>query len=389
MSQPPRFQDKIFPSYVCQLHKSLYGQKQAPREWFKRLSSFFHSLNFQGSSTDTSLFFCYHNNTPIFILIYVDDILLISPSFADITPLIQTLKNTFTMKDLGPTHYFLGIEFRRKSNECFLSQTKYALSIIKKLHMEHTKVVSNPCSFSASNLSKLISVDPSIYHSTVGALQYLTITRPDISFAINKACQSMHSPTEDDWLKFKHLLRYIKGTLTDSLFYHSQFDFTLEVFSDAYWAGSSSNRRSTGGFYIFLGQNFISWSSRKQKTVARSSTEAEYRALSDATAEILWLRSLLQELQLPLPISPILWCKKIGATYLAANPVFHSRMKHVEIHYHFVRELVNSKQLRIAYVSTKDQLADLLTKALPKQRFLHLKSKLHVLTTVSLREGTE
>ena len=199
----------------------------------------------------------------------------------------------------------------------------------------------------------------------------------------------MHSPTEDDWLEVKHLLRYIKGTLTGSLFYHSQPDFTLEVFNDADWAGSSSDRRSTGGFYIFLGQNLISWSSRKHKTIARSSTEAEYRALSNATAKILWLRSLLQELRLPLPISPILWCDNIRATYLAVNPVFHSRMNHVEIHYHFVRELVSSKQLWIGYVSTKDQLADLLTKALPKQRFLHLKSKLHVLPTVSLRDGIE
>ena len=229
MSQPPGFQDKIFPSYVCQLHKSLYALKQGPREWFKRLSSFLHSLNFQGSSTDTSLFFHYHNNTPIFILIYVDDILLIYPSFANITPLIQTLKNTCTMKDLGPSHYFLGIEFLQKSNRCFLSK-KNALSIIKKSHVEHTKPVSNPCSFSTSNLSKLISVDPSIYRSTVGALHYLTIT-----FVVNKACQSMHSPTEDDWLKVKHLLRYIKGTFTDSLFYHSQSDFTFEVFSDADW----------------------------------------------------------------------------------------------------------------------------------------------------------
>ena len=386
MSQPPGFQDKIFPSYVYQLHKSLYGLKQAPREWFKRFS-FLHSLNFQGSSIDSSPFFLYHNNTPIFILIYGDDILLISPSFVDITRLIQTLKNTFTMKDLGPAHYFLGIEFLRKSNGCFLFQTKYALSIIKKLHMEHTKPVSNPCSFSTSNLSKLIYVDPSIYRSTVGALQYLTITWPDISCVVNKACQSMHSPTEDDWLKVKHLLRYIKGTLTDSLFYHSQSDFTLEVFIDADWASSSSNRRSTGGFNIFLGQNLISWSSQKKKIVSWSSIEAEYRALSDATTEILRLRSLLQELRLPLPFSPILWCDNIGATYLAENPVFHSRMKHVEIHYHFVRELVNSKQLRIGYLSTKDQLANFLTKALPKQRFLHLKSKLHVLPTVSLQEG--
>ena len=129
--------------------------------------------------------------------------------------------------------------------------------------MEHTKLVSNPCSFSASNLSKLISVDPSIYRSTVGALQYLTITRTNISFVVNKACQSMHSPTKDDWLKVKHLLRYIKGTLTDSHFYHSQSDFTLEVFIDADWADSSSDRKSTGGFYIFLGQNLISWSSQK------------------------------------------------------------------------------------------------------------------------------
>ena len=157
------------------------------------------------------------------------------------------------------------------------------------------------------------------------------------------------------------------------------------MFSDADWASCPTDRRSTSGYLVYLGQHLISWRCQKQRTVARSSTEAEYKAVADATAKFIWIKSLFQELCIPLQRTPILWCDNVGATYLAVNPVFHARTKHVEIDYHFVREQVQLKHLRIGYVSTKDQTADILTKALPKSRFLYLKSKLHLLPTLDLR----
>ena len=214
------------------------------------------------------------------------------------------------------------------------------------------------------------------------------MTRPDIAFAVNYACRSMHPPQSADWVRLKHLLRYLKGTIDYGLHIKQDSDLSLTAYNDADWAGNSLDRRSTGGFLVYLGSNLISWSSKKQPTVARSSTEAEYKAVANAASELLWIKSLLRELRISLP-APILWCDNIGATYLSANPVFHARMKHIEIDFHFVREQVAARQLRVSIISSQDQTDNLLTKALPKQRFQLLRSKLNVLPAFHLRGGVK
>ena len=187
----------------------------------------------------------------------------------------------------------------------------------------------------------------------------------------------------------KHLLRYLKGTITEGLKVSRTSTLHISLYSDVDWAGSSDVRRSTSGFLIYLGVNLISWSSKKQQTVARSSTESEYKVVANATSELKWIQSLLREINLQITTTPTLWCDNIEATYLAANLVFHGRMKHIEIDFHFVQEYVNACKLKISYISTKDQLTDILTKPLPKLQFVKLKTNLNVIPTMRFLEGIE
>ena len=178
--------------------------------------------------------------------------------------------------------------------------------------------------------------DATRFWQHVGALQYLTFTRPDIFFVVNQVCQFMHAPTESHWATVKRILRYLHGTTSHGLPITCSSSFYLHGFTDADWAGSIENIKSTGGYLVFFGQTSISWKSGKQRTVARSSTEAEYKALVDGTTEVIWLQYLLMDLQIPTTSAPIIWCDNLGATYFSANPVFHARTKHIEIDYHFV-----------------------------------------------------
>lgn len=362
------------------MKKALYGLRQAPRAWYNKLRTYLLKLGFVNSVADTSLFIRVTNGTILYFLVYVDDMLITGSNNQQIDTLITALNARFSLKDLGETKYFLSIEFTRTSHGLHLSQQKYITDLLEKTKMVAAKPVTTPMSLtpklSLTSGSKLD--DPREYRATIGSLQYLSFTRPDIAFAVNRLSQFMHQPTDLHWMAAKRILRYLAGTPSHGIYIRRGSPLALHGFSDADWAGDTDDFISTNAYVIYLGGTPISWSSKKQTGVARSSTEAEYRAVANAASEIRWITSLLTELRVRLPAAPVIYCDNIGATHLSANPVFHSRMKHLALDFHFIRENVQAGRLRVTHVSTRDQLADPLTKPLSKPRFQKLTVKLGV-----------
>lgn len=291
------------------------------------------------------------------------------------------------MKDLGLANYFLGVELRKTGQRMFINQQRYALNLLQKTGFNDAKPLSTPvASGQKINLHDGDPLpDPTEYRSVVGALQYLTISRPDIAFAVNQVCQFMHKPTTVHWTAVKRILRYVKGSVSHGLMYQPGSTI-VQAYSDADYAGDPDDRHSTGGYVVYLGLNPISWSSKKQRTVSRSSTEAEYRQLAYTAAELSWLRSLFKDLGIILP-PPTLRCDNISSLALASNPIFHARTKHLEVDYHYVREKVIRGELQVRYISTVDQVADIFTKGLSRQRFTGLRSKLMVRESPHLLAG--
>lgn len=387
MEQPQGFIDHDHPDFVCRLHKALYGLKQAPRAWFHKLSSSLLDIGFMASLVDSSLFILHSGSVRIFLLIYVDDIIITGPGDALIRSLITKLQQEFPLKDLGPLHFFLGIQVSRTLAGLHLCQSKYITDLLHRTHMQDAKPSKSPCA-SGAKLSRFDGeplVNPSEYRSVVGALQYCTLTRAKISFAVNQLCQHMHAPTSVHLSAVKRVFKVPKsfGRSWSPL---TKSSLHLTAYCDSDWAGCPNDRRSTSGFAIFFGQNLISWSAKKQPVVSRSSTEAEYRSLAVTTAEIYWLRMLLKEIHFPLTFPHAIWCDNVSALALASNPIYHGRTKHIEVDYHFVRGKVLNRDTLIKFISTQNQVADIFTKGLSSARFLLLKSKLLViLSPINLR----
>jgi histone deacetylase 1/2 len=293
MRQPPGFVDPARPHHLCRLFKALYGLKQAPRAWHARLGSVLRALGFIPSSADTSLFLLQRPEVTMYLLVYVDDIILISSSDAAADRLVAALSGDFAVKDLGALHFFLGLEVSRSSAGLTLTQKKYSLDLLRRAGMLKCKPASTPMSaidrLSALDGDPLSSDDATEYRSLVGGLQYLTITRPNVSYAVNRVCQYLHAPRTSHWSAVKRILRYICLTASYGLLLQPAPSYEISAFSDADWAGCPDDRRSTGGHAVFLGPNLIAWNARKQATVSHSNTEAEYKAVADATAEIIWV----------------------------------------------------------------------------------------------------
>ncbi|XP_020677487.1 uncharacterized protein LOC110096062 [Dendrobium catenatum] len=291
MHQPPGFQDSLHPNHVCRLKKALYGLKQSPREWYATLSNHLTRYDFHISASDQSLLTYKSGNIRLYILIYVDDILLTGNSQTEIHKLLSNLHENFHMRNLGSLSQFLGIQAHKTTSGIILHQQPYAKKIIEIAGMSQSKTVPTPipCKVTTTNTFNDPHDNPNLYRQIIGSLQYLTLTRPDIQFAVQQLCQHMQHPLKRHHEALKRLLRFIHGTIQTGIPLKRD-SLILQGCVDADWASNQQDRSSISGFCNFLGQSPISWQVKKQSTIARSSTEAEYRALAAEATEILWLR---------------------------------------------------------------------------------------------------
>lgn len=280
MIQPPWFIDKDNPGFVCCLKRVLYGLKLAPRAWYTELKTFLVSVGFTYSLGDTSLFTLRSGNNFVYILIYVDDILVTGSCLKLIDKVIAAVARRFSLKNLGKLSYLLGLEASRTDSGIRLTQQRHTTDLLCHTNMDNAKPVTTPMSSSDHLTAKSGSLltDPTQYRPTIGSLQYLRLTRPDISFAVNRLSQFMHRPTTAHWEAAKRVLRYLAAMITYGIFFSAKTPLTLHAYSDVDWGGDRDDYTYTSAYIVYLGKQPISWA-WKQKGVSRSSMEVEYRAV--------------------------------------------------------------------------------------------------------------
>ncbi|KAL9226203.1 hypothetical protein vseg_002041 [Gypsophila vaccaria] len=368
------------PGKVCRLKKSLYGLRQASRCWFAKLSDSLLAFGFRQCMSDYSLFCYQHGDVEVFILVYVDDLVIGGNDADGIRRVKDYLRTYFHMKDLGSLKYFLGLEVARSSSGIFLCQRKYALDILTETGL----LGARPSSIPLEQNHKLgladdaFLKDPEVYRRLVGRLIYLTNTRPDLSYSVHILSCFMHAPRETHWQAALRVVRYIKNHPGQGLLFPRHSSLAMTVYCDADWSSCPVTRRSLTAYFVLLGGTPISWKTKKQPTVSLSSAESEYRAMRAATCEVKWLQGILQFLRLSTSSPALMHCDNKAALHISRNPVFHERTKHIEIDCHFVRDAIRDGLIQPAYVHTSAQLADILTKALGERQFASLLSKLGV-----------
>lgn len=396
MRQPPGFVMSGQENLVCKLRKSIYGLKQSPRAWYEEVDNYLRSIGCTRSSLDPNLYFRQQSGETVIILLFVDDLLITGSKPKLLSEIKDQLQSKYEMKDLGTTKRYLGVDFHFSKQGTLLHQKFYADQLVTEYGMENCRTVFTPLpeGLELSSETNTPDIDVTTYCKLVGKLIYLTNTRPDLSFSVGLVSRFMSRPQQAHFDAAMHIVRYVKGTTGLGVFYNRGGSLDLKGYTDSDWGNSCPDtRRSTGGYIYMLAGGPITWSSKRQPTISRSTTEAEYRALSDGAQEGVYLKRLIEELQhcrmastevkfknqeisdnLKYAAVPTIQdlhvsCDSMSAIKLAKNPVFHARTKHLEIHHHFIRERVLANEIVIQHVKSEDQLADTLTKVLPRLKF--------------------
>lgn len=368
MLPPPGLEGMVKPGNVLRLKKAFYGLKQSPRAWYNKLSTTLNGRGFRKSELDHTLFTL---NTPsgiIVLLVYVDDIIITGSDKEGIRATKEFLKSVFDIKDLGEMKYFLGIELCRSKEGLFISQRKYALYLLKDAGVYGGRTAKMPMEdgYKVPSEGEIEDIklfhDPKLYRKLVGKLIYLTITRPDICFAVNQVSQHMQAPKEHHWRMVERVLMYLNGTQGLGIWMSCSKSTEVVGYCDADWAGDRADIRSTTGYCTFIGGNMVTWKSKKQKVVSCSSAEAEYRAMLKLTNELVWIKGILRHLEIEQATPMTMHCDNQAAIHIATNSVFHERTKHIEVDCHKVRQMIVLGVILPCYTRSEDQLADLFTK---------------------------
>lgn len=382
MCQPPNFKQND--TQVCLLKKSLYGLKQASRQWNRKLDNSLKGIGLTQSLLDPCIYYNVLNEVITFLAVYVDDLILFTNCTKTRSYIKNELFSNFEIKDLGEPKYCLGLHIHRNLNNGILSidQQKYIQDMLQKYGMSNCKTVKTPIDPKTKfvvneNVNSISDVYP--YQEIVGCLLYLSQgTRPDISYAVNTLSRFNANPEMQHWVTLKRIFRYLKFTQDYMLTYKKDSkEASLYGYCDADWAGDEGDRRSCTG-YVFIHQGgAISWNSRRQPTIALSTTEAEYMSLSSCTQEAMWLKQMQEEFWPHLSDTPVkIMCDNQSAIKLASAESYRSRSKHIDIRHHFVRDKLQSKKIVVEYIQTNDMVADALTKGTPQTKLEYCSSKM-------------
>ena len=377
VKQPPGFESEKYPNHVYFLDKALYGLKQAPRAWYERLSTFLLSRNFHRGTTDITLFYKKTHDEILLVQIYVDDIIFGSTDVSMCKEFELLMQNEFEMSMMGELTFFLGLQVKQSSEGIFINQAKYIQDLLKKYKLAEVSPMRTPMATGLKLHKDLsgVSVECKLYRGMIGSLLYLTASRPDIMFATCICARYQSDPKESHMSAVKRILRYLKKSPSLGLWYPLNSGFDLLAYTDSDYGGCQVDRKSTSGSCQFLGGKLVSWSSKKQNCVSTSTAEAEYVAAASCCSQALWMQTQLRDYGYTFNKIPIL-CDNKSAIAISANPVQHSKTKHIDIRYHFLKHHVEEGNVEMYFVSTEFQLADLFTKALDEKRFNFLVEKI-------------
>ena len=372
---------------VCKMNKSLYGLKQSPRNWNHVIDEWFKEYGFSVSEVDPCLYVKRsepgrgRSETSILIvLLWVDDLIICGSSSGDIAEFKKAISGRFNMKDLGALSSILGMKIirDRRARTLEITQTAYVEKVLERFQMDECKPVGTPAE-GAMARNKEAGPDRE-YMSLVGSLLYAAVvTRPDIAYAVQALGRHLQGTMDEHFVAAKRVLRYLKGTKELGLKYGGMTAGkpTVVGYADADWASDKDTRRSVTGYLFMLNGGAISWASKLQPTVALSSSESEYMAACYAAQEAIHLRRLMGSLGFTQEEPTIIYEDNMGCIGMSENPIMHQRSKHIDIRFHFLRETVANGQVLLTFIPTMDQLADLLTKALPKARTQRLRGQVH------------
>ncbi|KAM0029928.1 putative RNA-directed DNA polymerase [Helianthus debilis subsp. tardiflorus] len=389
MEAPPGFTTDFKTREVCRLKKTLYGLKQSPRAWFGRFTLAMKRYGFQQSNSDHTLFLKRRGKLVTCLIIYVDDMIITGNDKEEMEKLKTNLFTEFEMKDLGRLKYFLGIEVLRSKHGIFICQKKYILDLLAEIGMIDCKPTDTPIMTNQKLYMEEGAelADKERYQRLVGKLIYLSHTRPDIAYAVGVVSQFMHQPQVAHMDAVWRIIRYLKGTAGHGVLFQPNKHLRIQAYTDADWAGDKGDRKSTSGYFTLVGGNLVTWRSKKQKVVALSSAEAEFRGIARGLAEVLWIRKLLTEIGFPQLEASTIMCDNEAAIQISENPGQHDRTKHVEVDRHFIKEKLEAGILELSSVRSKDQLADILTKVVNARIFSHCLDKLSIGDPTTHLEG--